>query len=230
MHASLQPTLGCIATSQLISILVFLMHHNSECGSKGHTVRANPPLPQLPSHTPMPYTLSTMVATRKSNAQVHPGQILLNNQQPWRTRKQIEEDEARANTAATAKKNQAAEQGRQRLAHLAQLDEMLEKDDATLRQHSTRPDLVTEDIIGDLYGDNGQQSEDEALSSENMSEGDIETFQMTTPPDSSDLDGYDHAGVESGSESSNVSDGDWEITNTGRRNAKKKSAVSVHRL
>jgi hypothetical protein len=213
--------------SQSISILVFLANHDSEWGSKGHTVGANPPLPQLPSHTSTPYTLSTMVATRKSNAQAHPGQILLNNQQTRRTRKQIEEDEARANAASTAKKNQAAEQRRQRLANLAQLDEVLEKDDATLHQHSTRPDLVTEDIMGDLYGDDGQQSEDKSLSSENMSEGDIENLQMTTSPDSSDLDGYDHAGVESGSESS---DGDREITNTGRRNARKKSAVSVHRL
>jgi hypothetical protein len=133
---------------------------------------------------------------------------------------QIEEDEGRA---SAAKKNQAEER-RKVLARLAQLDEELEKDDATSREHSTRPDLMTEDIMGDLYGDNGQPSEDEVSSSENMSEGEKENLRMATPPDSSDLDDCDLAGVES------RSDDDGEVTNTGRRNAKKKSAVSVQRL
>lgn len=188
-----------------------------------HTVGATePPLPPLASFTP--YALFTMVATRKSNAQVHPGQIILDNQQIWRTRKQIEEDEAQANAASTAKKNQDAEQRRKLLQQLAQLDGALEEDDATLREHSTRPDLLTEDIMGNLYGDNGQQSEDEASSPENMSEGDKENFRMATPSDSSDLGDCDHAGAES------RSDDDQEVTDTGRRNATKKSAVSVQRL
>jgi hypothetical protein len=96
------------------------------------------------------------------------------------------------------------------LAHLAELDDKLKKDEATLHKHSTRPDLMTENIMDNLCSDNGQQSENEVLSSENVSEGNKENLRTATPSNSSDLDDSNHAGVES------RSDDDREVTNTGK--------------
>jgi len=77
------------------------------------------------------------VLTRKTNSTTHPGDILLRNKQPRRTREQIEEGETR--TAEV--REEAAAKHRAVLGRIAQLEDSMEEEDEALRMHSIRPDL-----------------------------------------------------------------------------------------
>ncbi len=81
------------------------------------------------------------VTTCKTNAEVHPGCVLIESQQPRRTKKQIKEDDIRASTAAqdreakaTAKLHAVAEC----IAYLEDMVALAEMDSWTQVQ---RPDL-----------------------------------------------------------------------------------------
>ena len=81
------------------------------------------------------------VHTRKANATTRPGDILLRNKQPRRTRQQIEADDARATAAAKATREQAAANHSAVLDRIAELEDSVAEEDAALRMQSNRPDL-----------------------------------------------------------------------------------------
>ena len=77
------------------------------------------------------------ISTRKSNANVHPGCIVLGNQKPRRSRKQIKEDAAHAKAAAVARAEE--EEGRNR--RIAEVEDAIELNEEQVRIHTNRPDL-----------------------------------------------------------------------------------------
>jgi hypothetical protein len=79
------------------------------------------------------------VTTRRSNADVHPGRIVLDNQQARRTKKQVQVAKARAKAV------QDQEEAR-RLAlpgRIAQLEDEIETEEQARYKHSMRPDLCS---------------------------------------------------------------------------------------
>ena len=81
------------------------------------------------------------VTTRKSNADAHPGHIVLETQKTKRTRQQIEEEEALARSEARAKKVQAAAKHRAVMQRIAQLEDDVSCAQKATRRHALRPDL-----------------------------------------------------------------------------------------
>jgi hypothetical protein len=83
-----------------------------------------------------------VIGTRKTNSGVHPGAILQNtNRKPRRTRKQIEEDKARAAELAKAAKEEATAKYQSALTRVAELRAAVEMDEQDIHAHTLRPDL-----------------------------------------------------------------------------------------
>jgi hypothetical protein len=81
------------------------------------------------------------ISTRKKNANTHPGRIVLDSQQSRRSKRQIEEDEACAQSAVIAAMDKKAEDHRAITARIAQLEDGIEREESAVRQYSRRPDL-----------------------------------------------------------------------------------------
>ncbi|KAI9430410.1 hypothetical protein H4582DRAFT_2086922 [Lactarius indigo] len=81
------------------------------------------------------------VSTRASNADAHPGRIIMESQQTRRPRKQIEEDEARAKAVAIATRKGVEARHREAIATIATTEDSMEQDEEDLQTHSVRPDL-----------------------------------------------------------------------------------------
>lgn len=77
------------------------------------------------------------VGTCKSNADAHPGRIILENQRIRRTRKQMEGDIASSKAAAIAASEDKA--GRHRC--IAEVEDNIGRNEEELRLHANRPDL-----------------------------------------------------------------------------------------
>jgi hypothetical protein len=87
---------------------------------------------------PFPLPLSLMpVSTRKKNAEAHLGRIILASQQPRRTRRQIEEDDAHSK----AMKDRVDALHREDLDRLAQMEDTMEGEEEARHLHAARPDL-----------------------------------------------------------------------------------------
>jgi hypothetical protein len=82
------------------------------------------------------------VLTRKTNATTRPGEIVLQSKQPRRTREQIQADESRVAAVARATREEAAANHSLIVNRIAQLEDSIEEEEATLRMHSIRPDLL----------------------------------------------------------------------------------------
>ena len=80
---------------------------------------------------------SMPVGTRKSNADAHPGRIVLENQRVRRSKEQIEDDITSAKAAATA----ASEEEAARNRSIAELEDAMERTEGELRTHANRPNL-----------------------------------------------------------------------------------------
>ena len=81
------------------------------------------------------------VSTRKANASVHPGQILLNSQQTRRTKQQVEDDNAMAKAAAHASQERAAEKHHTVVECIAQLEDEVALVEKDMQTYANRPDL-----------------------------------------------------------------------------------------
>ncbi len=81
------------------------------------------------------------VTTRKTNAEVHPGRVLIESQQPRRTKKQIEEDDARASAAAQDREVKATAKLRAVAECIAYLEDMVALAEMDSQTHAQRPDL-----------------------------------------------------------------------------------------
>ena len=77
------------------------------------------------------------VTTRRSNANVHPGQVVLDNQPKRRTKKQVQEAKARARVA----KDQEEARRLELPGCIAQLEDEIETEEQVQHEHSMRPDL-----------------------------------------------------------------------------------------
>lgn len=77
------------------------------------------------------------IGTQKSNADAHPGRIVLENQRVRRSKEQIEDDITSAKAAATA----ASEEEAARNRSIAELEDAMEWTEGELRTHTNRPDL-----------------------------------------------------------------------------------------
>ena len=91
---------------------------------------------------------SMPITTRKSNADVHPGRVVLENQRVRCTKAQIEGDIASAAVAAIA----ASEEEVTRHRSIAEVEDAIEKNEEQLRLHANRPDLRVEPTL-DLDSD-----------------------------------------------------------------------------
>jgi hypothetical protein len=85
------------------------------------------------------------VGTRKTNANTHPGLVILEGKRQRRTRKQIEEDEAHKTAEATTARLDAEALHNATVARITQLENSMEQDEELVREHANRPDLVTSD-------------------------------------------------------------------------------------
>lgn len=80
-----------------------------------------------------------MVTTRKTNANAHPGRVVLENQQSRRGKQQIEDDNAIAEEVAHVREEEAAAKYRAMVERIAQLEDAIAEKDP--RAHAQRPDL-----------------------------------------------------------------------------------------
>jgi hypothetical protein len=79
------------------------------------------------------------IGTHKSNAEVHPGRILLESQPSRRTKQQIESDVSKAKAEAEAEAE--AERQCAVLIHIAKLKHSAEQEEQAMHMHANRPDL-----------------------------------------------------------------------------------------
>ena len=79
------------------------------------------------------------MATRKSNADTHPG--LPDKPHVRRTSKQVQDDRAQAMAAAVAEKQNQEANRRAVLASLAQIEQSIQREEEQMRLHAHRPDL-----------------------------------------------------------------------------------------
>jgi hypothetical protein len=81
------------------------------------------------------------ITTRKKNAHTHPGRVVLELQKKCRTAQQVaEEKKLKKAEAAAAVENAVATQ-RAVVRHVAELEDMAERDARMAQRYSTRPDL-----------------------------------------------------------------------------------------
>ena len=78
-----------------------------------------------------------MVTTRRTNANVHPGRIVLESQPIRRPKQQVQEERARAKAA----KDQEAARRLALPGRIAQLEVEVEAEVQTRQEYSMRPDL-----------------------------------------------------------------------------------------
>ncbi len=81
------------------------------------------------------------VTTCKANADVHPGHVITKGQQPRRSKKQIEDDNARVRATAHASREEAATKYRAAVEHIALLKDAVAIAEKDAQTHMHRPDL-----------------------------------------------------------------------------------------
>ena len=84
-----------------------------------------------------------MVTTRKTNVNVHPGQIVIASQQTRRTKKQIQDDDAIASAEAHASKKKVAAEYRAVVQRIAELEDEMDAAEKDTQAHASRPDLCS---------------------------------------------------------------------------------------
>jgi hypothetical protein len=109
-----------------------------------------------------------VIGTRKSNASAHPGLILLGNQPPRRTKKEIEDDKARKKAQAMAASKDAKAKHDAIVMRIAQLEAEQGQQEDDIQRHSQRPDQSYDppDSFGgqrSSYGKPSSSSRDEAV-------------------------------------------------------------------
>ena len=95
------------------------------------------------SYYPLP---SMPVNTRPSNAEAHPGRVVMEGQRVRRSKKQIEVDEARKKAAASAASRRAEEDHQRVLRQLKESEDAVEREEEAVHEHTARPDLRYESL------------------------------------------------------------------------------------
>jgi hypothetical protein len=148
-----------------------------------------------------------VIGTRKTNANAHPGRILLGSQLPRRTRKQIEEDKARKDAEAMAASEDAKAKHDAIVMRIAQLEAEQGQQEDNIQRHSQRPDQS----YGPSDGFGGQRSSYRMPSSSSRDEAVVgilrkkmifdeddeqEGQDMLSPPPSTVADDYEEYAIE----------------------------------
>ena len=84
-----------------------------------------------------------MVTTRKTNANVHPGQVVIASQQTRRSKKQIQDDNAMASAEAHASKEKVAAEYRAVVQRIAELEDEMDIAEKDTQAHANRPNLCS---------------------------------------------------------------------------------------
>lgn len=79
--------------------------------------------------------------THGSNANTHPGDVVLNARRAKRTTKEVEDKKAQAKAKATAAKQEGAAKRRAIISTIAALKATVERQEAAIRAYTNRPDL-----------------------------------------------------------------------------------------
>ena len=95
------------------------------------------------SYYPLP---SMPMNTCPSNAQAHPGYIIMDGQRVRRPRKQIDIDEAHKKAAASAASHCAEEEHQAVLRQLKESEDAVEQEEDAVHKHTARPDLQYESL------------------------------------------------------------------------------------
>jgi SpoVK/Ycf46/Vps4 family AAA+-type ATPase len=81
------------------------------------------------------------IATCPSNAQAHPGQIVIEGQRVRRSKKQIEADEAWKKAASIEDSHRAEEEHQRVVQQLKESEDAIEREEEMVCKHTARPDL-----------------------------------------------------------------------------------------
>ena len=84
-----------------------------------------------------------MVTTRKTNANVHPGQVVLASQQNRHSKKQIQDDNAMASAEAHASQKKVAAEYHTVVQCIAELEDEMDIAEKDTWAHANRPDLCS---------------------------------------------------------------------------------------
>ena len=125
------------------------------------------------------------VTTRKANVDVHPGRVLLDNQQTRCSKKQMDEDGIVARAAAHASKEKVTAKYQAVVKQIAQLEDEMALDEKDMQTHANRPDLWKEVIrsssgshvpsgSGSREGDNNSAPEEDDRHSNGASPEELE--------------------------------------------------------
>jgi hypothetical protein len=82
-----------------------------------------------------------MVDTRESNADAHPGLVVLASQQKRHTKQQILADKANAKAVAVATRRAILAREHELLEHIGLIEDTIQQEDDVLQAHANRPDL-----------------------------------------------------------------------------------------
>lgn len=82
--------------------------------------------------------------TRGSNANAHPGNIVRKAQRSRRTKKEIEEDNARAKAKSIAARQEAATKHHAVISTIAALKSSVERKEEAIQANGNRPDIATQ--------------------------------------------------------------------------------------
>ena len=89
------------------------------------------------------------VGTRKSNANVHPGQIVLESQNTRCTSKEVEADKSHAKAAAIAVRE--SEEARNK--YIVEVEDVIQRNEDDVQLHTNRPDLCNKPTPGSIEQD-----------------------------------------------------------------------------
>jgi hypothetical protein len=81
------------------------------------------------------------IVTRPSNAQAHPGQIVIEGQRVRQSKKQIEANDARKKAASIEDSRRAEEEHQRIVQQLKESEDAVEREEELVRKHTVRPDL-----------------------------------------------------------------------------------------
>jgi hypothetical protein len=81
------------------------------------------------------------IVTCPSNAQAHPGQIVIEGQRVRRSKKQIEADDAQKKAASIEASRRAEEEHQRIVQQLKESKDAVEQEEELVRKHTARPDL-----------------------------------------------------------------------------------------
>jgi len=84
---------------------------------------------------------SMPISTRKTNADAHPGRIVLDSQSTRRTKRQIEDDRNRAEEAAIMEREETEANHRSVITTIAEIEDAIQENKEQLLMNTTRPDL-----------------------------------------------------------------------------------------